>query len=77
VTVRPTLLLRDGAAIPEALGDQRVTMDEIRQAVRASGSGDLSSIAALVRESDGSLGVIPSSTLGRGSSLAGVPGLDG
>ncbi|MCA0145369.1 DUF421 domain-containing protein [Blastococcus sp. LR1] len=72
VTARPTLLLRDGRALEGALREQRVSMDELRQAVRASGSGDLSSIAAVVLESDGSLSVVPASSLGDGSSLEGV-----
>ncbi len=72
VTARPALLLRDGRPIPAALRDERVTMDEIRQAVRATGSGDLTSIAAVVLESDGSLSVVPAGKLGNGSSLDGV-----
>ncbi len=74
VTARPTLLLRDGCALPAALRAERVTMDEVRAAVRASGAGDLSSIAAVVLESDGSLSVIPRSNAGDGSSLRGVRG---
>lgn len=77
VTARPTLLLRDGRALPEALRAERVTMDEIRQAVRATGSGDVGSIAAVVLESDGSLSVIPAGELGNGSSLEGVETRDG
>jgi uncharacterized membrane protein YcaP (DUF421 family) len=76
VTARPTLLLRDGVGLPEALREQRVTMDEIRQAIRASGSGDLASIGAVVLESDGSLSVISRSNLGSGSGLTGVRGVD-
>jgi len=74
VTARPTLLLRDGRVLSPALQQERVTIDEIRQAVRASGSGQLSSVAAVVLESDGSLSVIPESRLGDGSSLHGVRG---
>ncbi len=74
VTSRPTLLLRDGEPLEDALRQQRVTIDEIRQVVRASGSGDLSSIAAVVLESDGSLSVVPRSRAGDGSSLRGVTG---
>ncbi|WP_235003270.1 YetF domain-containing protein [Blastococcus haudaquaticus] len=76
VTARPTLLLRDGAPIEAALREQRVTMDEVRQAVRSSGAGDVSSIGAVVLESDGSLSVIPAGKLGNGSSLGGVRGFD-
>ena len=74
VTSRPSLLVRDGVALPDALREQRVSMEEIHQAVRSSGSGDLSSVGAVVLESDGSLSVIPAETLGNGSSLEGVQG---
>ncbi len=77
VTARPTLMLRDGSVLPTALRRERVSLDEIRQAVRASGSGDLSTIAAVVLESDGSLSVIPGSKAGDGSSLRGVRGVGG
>ena len=72
VTARPTLLLHDGRLLPEALREQRVTEDEIRQAVRATGSGDLSSVAAVVLESDGSFSVISTSKAGDHSALDGV-----
>ncbi|RZU32591.1 DUF421 domain-containing protein [Blastococcus saxobsidens] len=72
VTTRPTVVFRDGEPLEEALRDERISMDEIRQAVRASGSGDLSSIAAVILESDGSLSVVPAEKLGNGSTLQGV-----
>ena len=71
ITARPTLLLRDGVIRDEALRDQRVSADEIRQAVRASGAGSLGDIAAVVLETDGTLSVIGTSRLGDGSALAG------
>ena len=77
VTARPSLLVRDGAVIPGALREQRVSMEEIHQAVRSSGSGDLSLIAAVVLESDGSLSVIPAQEFGSGRSLEGVHGYQG
>ena len=72
VTARPRLLLRDGAALPEAMRAERISLDEIRQAVRASGAGGLSSVAAVVLESDGSLSVVSRDRLGDGSALEGV-----
>lgn len=75
VTSRPRLVFSDGAPLPEAMRAERVSMDEIRQAVRASGTGDLSSVAAVVLESDGSLSVLSRSKLGNGSALAGVEGV--
>ncbi|GAB3347513.1 DUF421 domain-containing protein [Modestobacter lapidis] len=72
VTARPTLLLEDGHVLPDALEEQRVNLDEVRQAVRASGSGDLAAVGAVVLESDGTLSVIAREQLGDRSALAGV-----
>jgi uncharacterized membrane protein YcaP (DUF421 family) len=72
VTASPTLLLEDGHPLPEAMDQQRITMSELRQAIRASGSGDLSSVAAVVLETDGSLSVIPAQQAGDRSALDGV-----
>jgi uncharacterized membrane protein YcaP (DUF421 family) len=74
VTARPTLLLEDGRPIPEALDAQRITMSELRQAVRATGSGDLSSVAAVVLETDGSMSVVSVDQAGNRSALEGVAG---
>jgi uncharacterized membrane protein YcaP (DUF421 family) len=75
VTARPTLLLRDGKVVQEALQRERVSFDEVRQAVRASGRGDLASVAAVVLESDGSLSVITQDEAGDRSALSGVRGI--
>lgn len=75
VTSRPRLVFWDGAPLPDALRAERLSMDEIRQAARAGGSGDLSSVAAIVLESDGSLSVVSRDGLGSGSALAGVEGI--
>ncbi len=52
---------------------ERVTRSEVYQAVRASGSGDMGRIEAVVLESDGSLSVVTSGT-DSGSALEGVTG---
>ncbi len=69
VTAKPTVLLADGVLLEGALRQQRVTAAEVRQAVRASGAGDMSRIAAVVLESDGTLSVVPQSAFGDGSAL--------
>jgi len=74
VTSRPTLLWRDGRPIDSALTEQRVALDEVRQAVRATGTGDLAQVAAVVLESDGTLSVIPQREIGDWSALSGVDG---
>jgi uncharacterized membrane protein YcaP (DUF421 family) len=77
VTARPRLVLRDGRPIEPALRRERLSVDEVRQAVRASGAGDLSSVAAVVLESDGSLSVVSADRVGGGSELTGVAGWGG
>jgi uncharacterized membrane protein YcaP (DUF421 family) len=76
VTTRPTLLLLDGEPLTESLTRQRMTMSELRQAVRASGSGTLTAVSAVMLETDGSLSVIPAGTVGDRSALEGVAGFD-
>ena len=77
VTSRPTLLLQDGAPLTAALDEQRVTLSELRQAVRSSGSGDLGDVAAVVLETDGSMSVVPADKAGDRSALEGVDGWSG
>jgi len=55
-----------------ALRQQRLTEAELRQAVRLSGSGDLSQVAAVVLESDGTLSVITAAKAGDRSALQDV-----
>jgi uncharacterized membrane protein YcaP (DUF421 family) len=69
VTSQPTLLVRDGQFLEDRMRRQRVAHSEIRQAVRATGIGDLAQVAAVVLESDGTLSVIPSSQSGDRSAL--------
>ena len=72
INARPTLVLRDGKPLHDVLREQRMTLGELRQGVRASGSGSLAELAAVVLESDGSLSVVSRSKLGDGSALEGV-----
>lgn len=59
VKSEPTLLYRDGF-LPSAMRRERVTADELRQVARASGHAELSSVAAVVLETDGTLSVLSS-----------------
>jgi len=72
LTAQPTLLVRDGEVIPEALRQQRVALAEVRQAVRGVGRGDLDQVAAVVLETDGTLSVITADQVGDGWSLVDV-----
>lgn len=73
VSSTPTLLVHEGRILDAALRRQRLTEAEVRQAVRSAGQGGLSGVGAVVLESDGTLSVIPATTMGDRSALADVP----
>ena len=60
VKARPVYLLRNGRPHPEALRRERVTMSELRAAVRGQGIARLEDVAAVVLETDGSFSVLES-----------------
>ena len=72
LTSSPRLLWAEDGPDLEAMREQRVSMDELRQAVRSTGTGDLGRVERVVLESDGSLSVITRRRLGDGSALRGV-----
>lgn len=80
VTARPVALVVSGEFQHAQLHRNRLSEFEVLQAVRSTGSGDLSDVAAVVLETNGSISVIPRSKLGNGSALNGVqdaPGSEG
>jgi uncharacterized membrane protein YcaP (DUF421 family) len=77
VTSRPTVLLWEGKIRDGAARRERVSTEDIRQAARASGIGDVSRIGAVVLETDGSLSVIAAEEVGNGSALDGLRHEDG
>ncbi len=70
VTSRPTLLLSNGCFRVDAMRRQRISRDDVHQAIRSSGCGDMGLIAAVVLESDGSLSVITNDKIGDRSALS-------
>lgn len=72
VTGEPALLLYQGALLPVAMRRARVTADEVRSAVRASGLAGLGEVEAVVLETDGSFSVVKQAAGAGSSSLAGV-----
>jgi uncharacterized membrane protein YcaP (DUF421 family) len=58
VTSSPSLLVREGEILYESLAEERITVDEIAQAVRQQGIGSLAEAGDVVLETDGSLSVI-------------------
>ncbi len=61
VRSRPTLLVEEGMLFQDALHQERVTLDEIAEAIRKKGHGRLDQIGAVVLETDGSFSVIEKS----------------
>lgn len=74
VTAEPSMLVRDGRLLEDAMVRQRVVVAEVRQALRQQGIGDLDQVAAVVLETDGALTVVPRDKVGDGWALADVPG---
>jgi uncharacterized membrane protein YcaP (DUF421 family) len=68
----PTLLLHDGELLKDAMRRQRVTDNEIHQAIRSQGVGDLGQVAAVVLETDGTFSVIPQQQAGDRTALQDV-----
>jgi uncharacterized membrane protein YcaP (DUF421 family) len=65
----PRLLLEDGEFLEQAMREERVTRSEVEAAVRNEGFGDLSDVAAVVLETDGSMSVISREKAGSRSAL--------
>ncbi|QDC08416.1 DUF421 domain-containing protein [Oceanicola sp. D3] len=60
VRSEPSLLLRDGAPLERAMRAARVTREELETVARREGHRDLSEVAAVILESDGSFSVMGS-----------------
>lgn len=67
VKAEPRLLLHDGTMLDRALLAERVAPEEVLAAVRSSGHADLSEVAAVVLETDGTFSVISGSPERRGA----------
>lgn len=74
VKTQPTLLLKDGRFLQDALKKTRVTENEIRSSIRRHGYGGVELVHAVTMETDGSLSVIAQSNRGSASALGGVQG---
>ena len=64
IKATPRVLLLDGRIDQAALLDERVTVEEIKSAVRKGGLGDLRDVAVVILETDGSFSVIPGGSAG-------------
>ena len=72
----PALLVFRGDLRHESLRRERVTELEVRAALRSHGIADLSDVAALVLETDGSFSLLKEFTPGSAFALGDVPGLE-
>lgn len=70
----PTLLMRRGRFLHDAMQGQRVTEKEVISAVRAEGVADLEQVEAVVLETNGGFSVIHFGTPSNAPTLADVPG---
>ena len=68
----PVLVVDDGQLLDNAIAAARLTSNEVLQAIRASGIGDVEKVVAVVLETDGSLSVIPSEQCRTRSALDGL-----
>lgn len=73
ITARPTLLVRNGEVLDQALHSERISRDSVLQVVRSTGVGGLELVAAVVLETNGRLSVITHEQQGSGSALTDVP----
>jgi len=64
VSSSPSLVFYAGVPLPEALREQRLTVDAVRSAIRTAGIVDPDEVAAVVLESDGKLSVLRADTAG-------------
>ena len=55
----PVIVLRSGEPLPDRLATERLTLDELKEAARLEGYGDLAEIDYAVLETDGKLSFIP------------------
>ena len=69
VKSEPVILLLDGEFLEVRLREERLSPEEVYQAIRGSGVGGTELVASVVLETDGSLSVITRSQQGSGSAL--------
>jgi uncharacterized membrane protein YcaP (DUF421 family) len=77
VKAEPTLLLRDGRMLRDAMRGQRVTEGEVLSALRSAGLAAPARAAAVVLETDGTLSVVAEPAGRDGAALAVLPGMPG
>ncbi len=67
IKAEPSLLVYQGRFIDARLIHERITREEVMAALRASGIDDVTSTAAVVLETDGSLSILRQASVGSGT----------
>lgn len=73
-TADPVVLVREGEVLEEGLRRARVGRTDVHQAARGAGLGDLSDVAAMIMETDGTVSVISRDAFGSGAAVAELEG---
>ncbi len=66
---QPAVVVENGRVLDDVVKANRLTVSELHQAVRSSGVGDLSKVAVVVLETDGTLSVITQDAFGSGNAV--------
>lgn len=59
VKAQPTLLVRNGKFLDDAMREERITEGEVLSAIRGSGIGRIEDVEAVILETDARMSVIP------------------
>lgn len=70
----PAMLFHDGTFLRTAMRNERVTEQEVHQAMRSQGIGNMDEVAAVVLETDGSFSILRKAPEGSASTLKDVSG---
>lgn len=73
----PKIVVKDGEFVEDCMKQERVTRGSVESEIRKSGYGDVSKVAYVILESDGTFSVIGSDKLGDGTALRTVPNVEG
>ena len=63
----PVIIMLGGEMLTDVIRRERLSVAEVRQAIRSAGIGDVELVAAVVIETDGTLSVISCDQIGSGS----------
>ncbi len=74
VKSEPTLVVRNGELLEQAMKKERLTLEEVQAAARSAQLPGIEKAAAIVLETDGTLSVIPASNVDNANSKALVAG---